>query len=229
MPTHRPPAGLLERGPLVTPAPTDRSGRVYDLPLQVSHPSPQPKALPRGAIRLGESGSVAPAADPSGVRPWKPAVIEHQIETGVPVKEGGYRPIYSSDPNATEVPLLARDDVRKMLERMETDLNEFMPQRGRLGRTADLTESHYSHGGKGSGIVEDMRILSGTHDSGRDFLKAVRELLDGQRPTNKHHVAALDAALGYLEKRAGYKGPYMSEDAYDAFSKMVDDFADGEP
>jgi hypothetical protein len=234
MPSHRPPVGLLERGPLVTPPPADTSF-VRGVPAMRSHS--EQLALPpsRGARpEMHLPGEVA--ADRSGGRTIPAAPADYRVDPFISVKAGGFRVAqFSSDPDAAAA-AVAAPPVRAMLERMKVDLAELRPERGRLVRTRDLESQVYAHGSPGSPVGDDIRVISEQHVSNVAIERAVEDLLAGKRPTNRLHTAALDAAMGYLEKRPGYRGPSIpagfgrTDDAeFEAFSRMVDDFADDVP
>ncbi len=264
MPVHRPPAGLLERGPLVTPPPADRSGRVYDLGIPVTPLSERP-ALPPGRGARPEfhlPGDVQ--QDPSGIRtitvgrgknarqtaklPGQP--LDYEIDATVPVKPGGFRvKQFASHPDQARA-AVATPEVRSMLERMKTDLETLQYEPDQLyhvpqheGRNPFANrpnipgEAHYTPAVAGSPVGDDLRVISESTTSNRDLAKAIGELLEGKLPKTRQQTAALDAAIGYLEKRAGYRGPALppdwgkagADDGFDAFSKIVDDFADDAP
>jgi len=59
----------------------------------------------------------------------------------------------------------------------------------------------------GSPIGDDIRVISEQNVGNNAIKRAIRDLLSGKLPTNRLHTAALDAAVGYIEKRPGYMGP----------------------
>ena len=118
-----------------------------------------------------------------------------------------------------------------MLQRMLDDLNTLTPQRGRLVRDpSDAASAVYAHGGPGSAVGDDIRAISEQNVGNAPIIVAIRQLLRGKLPQNRLHTAALDAAMGYLERRPGYRGPVVpgaeDEAGWEAFSRAVDDLAD---
>jgi hypothetical protein len=221
-------AGLLGPGPIVTPPPADAS---FVRGVPAMRATSERLALPPGRTPII---TPPPAVPESTVRSIAAAPMEHLIDPTRPVAEGGYQVHFSGDPKAVPVGLLDHPDVHAMLERMRADLDEFTPERGRLvgGRhsAGPHREDAYVHGTAGSPVGDDVRVISEQRVSNRQIREAVDELLVGKKPTNRLHTAALDAALGYLERRPGYRGPVLpgADEGFDAFSKMVDDFtADG--
>lgn len=229
MPPRRVVRGLLPRGPLVTSQAADPSF-VRGVPAQYGQssrlalPPGQSAAAPPKRV-FAMPGEVRP--DPSGVKATPAAPLEYAVDPTVTVKAGGFRvKQFSGDP-AAAAEAVATPEVRGMLQRMLTDLDEFRPQRGRLVKNPnDPGFDVYAHGVAGSPIGDDIRVISEQNVSNVEIYSAIRDLLDGKRPTNRLHTAALDAAMGYLEKRPGYRGPVMGEEAFEAFSRAVDDLAD---
>jgi hypothetical protein len=201
----------------------------------------EPRALlPAGPTFVaGEGGAVAPVADPDalaqlaarfgGQRVTPPpsasasmgrlvpaAVVARDIDVTQPTKLAVTVKQYSGDPTATNAPLLSEADT-SMLRRMRADLEEFTPQRGRLVRDPqDDTAAVYAPGVRGSFVGEDVRVISGQRVGNDEIVQAIDDLLAGKTPTNRLHLAALDAAKGYLEKRPGYRGPMLPADVVEA-------------
>jgi hypothetical protein len=140
------------------------------------------------------------------------AAIQREIDpTQDPARAVSVRQ-FSGDPNATEAPLIG-DRERHILTVMREDLQEFPSQRGRLVRDPnDETASIYAPGSAGSPVGDDVRAISGTRSGNTQIAKAIDDLLAGKPLTNKLHVAALDAAQGYAEKRPNYRGPQLPID-----------------
>lgn len=233
MPTQRPVRGALPRGPVVTPPPADRSGgRGVSAWGDVQY-SGTPRQLQEGRTVRPMPGEVAPPpADGSTGRLVPAAPIEYAIDPTVKVKAGGVRVAQFSGDPAAAAAALVKPDVRAMLERMTADLDTFTPQRGRLVKDSlDVSDSHYAPGVAGSPVGDDIRVISEQNVGNADIRRAIRDLLAGKKPTNRLHTAALDAAMGYLERRSGYRGPAMpadwgaapADDGFEAFSRAVDD------
>lgn len=254
MPQKPPIRGLLGRGPIVTPPPADRSGivplaeRDYVMDPAMMRTAGGPKQLPPHMeppaarppiVTPPPDGSVpAPSAAPvdrSGVRSVPAAPLAYDIDPYVPVKAGGVRVSqFSGDPDAARA-AIATPEVREMLERMRDDLIDLPPHRGRLVRDAnDRNSSVYAYGGPGSPVGDDVRTISEQNVGNKAIKFAIQDLLDGKMPSNRLHTAALDAAMGYLEKRSGYRGPALparyrvedADDGFEAFSRAVDELAD---
>ncbi len=255
MPTIAPPPvirGALTTPAVVTPPPVRSSGRVYDQPIPVVHPGGR-RALPSGVREeFHLPGEVQ--ADPSGrIEPFRNAPIDYGMEAGVNVKPGGFWvKQFSSDPDAAAA-AIASPEVRSMLQRMKLDFEELPYQPGHLETFENVSvESakhfnrpnvkgggHYTEAAAGTRVGDDVRAISGWGKATNPkILEAVKDLLAGKMPTNRLHVAALDAAMGYLEKRPGYRGPELPEGfsrgssvvdedevAFKAFSDAVDDLA----
>ena len=119
---------------------------------------------------------------------------------------------YSGDPAAMDAPLVS-DREREVLQLFRRDLGEFTSQRGRLVKTEDLNDSYYAHGGPGSPVWDDIRVISGTRAGNDSIARAIDDLIAGKPITNKLHVAALDAVRGHLEGRPGYRGPQLPMEA----------------
>jgi hypothetical protein len=239
MPAQRPIRGLLGRGPIVTPPPVDPSF-VRGVPatparreirglLGAGEP-PKPQEPQRRVFHLG--GDMQP--DPSKVGSVPAAPIDYAVDPTVPVKQGGFKVSqFSGDPEAAAA-AVAQPDVRAMLERMRDDLDVFKPQRGRMVneiKAGTGNSDYYAPGGAGSPVGDDVRVISEQNVGNDQIAKAINDLLAGKRPTNRLHTAALDAAMGYLEKRPGYRGPSVpaglnDDPGWDAFSSAVDDFAE---
>lgn len=245
IPPRRPTAGLLGPGPVITPPPADRSF-VRGVPAIPSHtttrralppaqatPKPGTPKQPQRVFHMG--GDIQP--DASRVGGVKAAPINYAVDPTVKVKAGGFRVAqYSGDPTAVKAEV-AKPEVRDMLQRMLDDLDTFAPERGRIIRDPQDTNSGiYSPGTAGSAVGDDVRVISEQNVSNRAVRTAVKDLLDGKTPTNRLHTAALDAAVGYLEKRPGYRGPVVPEswgsgaksgDAeFEAFERSIDGFFD---
>jgi hypothetical protein len=243
MPVQRRPAGLLGPGPIVTPPPADRSfvrgvrgeyARREVRGLLGPGEPPKPQEPPRRVFHMG--GEVKPDSSKVGSVPAAP--IDYAVDPTVPVKAGGFKVSqFSGDPEAAAA-AVAKPEVRQMLERMRDDLDVFKPQRGMLvnGIKAKLGDdvSHYAAGGAGSAVGDDVRVISEQNVGNDKIAQAIEDLLAGKKPTNRLHTAALDAAMGYLEKRPGYRGPKVpaglnapaEDDGFDAFSRAVDELAE---
>lgn len=197
-------------------------------------PAAQETAPPTAPGRVFEMpGEVAP----NSVRA---AVLTRDIDPSKPAKQAMRVRQYSSDPSATDAPLV-NDEERAMLQRMKMDLQELQPQRGKYvhgQQTGGTGESHYAYGGAGTPIAEDLRILTGEHVSNAKIHQAITDVLAGKPITRRMQAAVIDAARGYIEKRPGYQGPAIPEgmtsgprvsvlDDFDAFSKMVDELSKG--
>lgn len=210
----------------------DASADVQRRPVRGLLPSAQPSAPTQGPRRVFQMpGEVRP--DPSGGRTIPAAPIDYAVNPTVAVKAGGFRvKQFSSDPEAAKA-AVASPDVRKMLQQMLDDLDTFEPLRGKLVKDSyDTTEAHYVNATAGSPVADDVRVISEQNVSNRKVRAAVSELLAGKTPTNRLHTAALDAAMGYLERRPGYRGPVRpsgwgsEDDGFAAFSRAVDELAD---
>ena len=187
---------------------------------------------PPPATRL--PGAVAPTPpDRSSVGSIPAEPIAYEIDPTVAVKAGGVRVAqFSGDPRAARA-AIATPEVQGMLRRMLADLDTFTPQRGRLIRDPnDWNGTTYVNGVAGSPVGDDIRVISEQNVGNRAITRAIAEMLQGKMPTNRLHTAALDAAMGYLEGRPGYRGPSVpaevgglddDEAAFEAFSKAVDD------
>jgi hypothetical protein len=203
------------RPPIVTPPPADTSF-VRSVPGEYARhdvrgllPEGQAPPPPQRVFHL--PGEVAP--DTAGGRLVPAAPIDYAIDPTVAVKAGGVRvKQFSGDPNAAAA-AIANDDVRAMLRRMRDDLDVFKPQRGRLTRALNAGEedSFYTHGTPGSPVGDDVRVISEQHVGNDEIVQAINDLLAGKMPKNRLHTAALDAAVGYLEQRPGYRGPSVPE------------------
>jgi hypothetical protein len=195
---------------------------------------PSVRSAGRGSTPAAASRGVTPlagdiAVDPSDVRGLSAAAISHEIDPLVPVKQGGVRVSqYSGDPRAVAQGVVTKE-IRPVLQRMLDDLNTFEPERGRIIRDPnDWNSGIYAHGGPGSAVGDDIRIISEQNVSNRQIKAAIKDLLAGRTPKNRLHTAALDAAMGYLEKRPGYRGPVVpgaGDDGFEVFSRAVDDLA----
>ena len=201
--------------------------------------APQAPQAPRQAIPL--PGDVQP--DPSRVGSIRAVPADYAIDPTVTVKAGGFRvKQFSGDPDAAAA-AVASPEVRGMLERMRDDLAVFKPQRGRIVNEYKVggaaNDSHYAAGGPGSPVGDDVRVISEQNVGNDQIAKAIDDLLAGKKPTNRLHTGALDAAMGYIEKRPGYRGPSVPaglndlpvmdaepvDDGFAAFSSAVDDIA----
>ena len=202
MPTRRPVRGLLPEGQ----QPPQTRSRVFQMP-----------------------GDVAPDP-PVSVRA---APIDYAIDPHVKVKAGGVRVAqYSGDPAAAQA-AIATPEVKSMLTRMLDDLDTFEPTRGKLVHKGlnPGEDAFYSYGAAGSPVADDIGVISEQHVSNAAIKRAIRDLLAGKMPTNRLHTAALDAAVGYLEKRPGYRGPSIPagwadeavDDGFEAFSRAIDE------
>lgn len=172
-----------------------------------------------------------PTADPSGVRSVPAAPLSYEVNPLIPVKQGAVKVSqFSGDPEAARAALV-EPRTRQMLERMREDLDTFTPSRGGLVRESlDSLDTHYVYSTPGSPVGDDIRVISEQNVSNRAIRRAISELLDGRMPSNKLHTAAIDAALGYLERRPGYRGPAMGtsdldDPAFAAFSRSIDEVA----
>ena len=118
----------------------------------------------------------------------------------------------------------------RILERMRLDLEIHQPQRGRLVgevHADDTTETHYAHGVRGSGVADDVRVLSGVNCSNQAVADAVDDLIAGRARLTKLHIGALAAVEGYADGR--FKGLTVPEDALEDPPSQVDEddgFAD---
>lgn len=93
---------------------------------------------------------------------------------------------------------------------MREDLQALVPERGRLVRDpSDPNASIYAHGGRGSYVGEDVRVISGRRVGNAEIRQSIEDLLEGRPPTSRLHTAILDAARGYAEGRPGYRGPQI--------------------
>ena len=237
MPQARPVRGMLGPGPIVTPPPADPSF-VRGVPA-VPSLSGRPRQLGPGRTPI----VTPPPADRSGGRVIPAAAVDYQIDPYLTVKGGGFRAQFSGDPDAVQA-AIASPPMKAMLERMKLDLDEFRPQRGKLvwnkagqknlsGGTNAYDDTHYAQGVAGSPVGDDIRVISEQHVGNAEIMAAIDDLIAGKLPTNRLHTAALDAAMGYLEKRPSYRGPMMPEqaaeqadDGFEAFSRAVDELAD---
>jgi len=214
------------------------------------------------------TASTGSAPDPSFVRGVDAAPADYIMDVtkpvattsadGVQIPGEGFRTVYSSDPSAPPAKMATADpDVRAMLEDMLLDIDTFIPERGRLVRDPNDPNSSIFTGGRadrytgGSKVANDIRVLSGSGETNQDFAEAIKELLAGKTPSNRKHTAAIDAALGYLEGRSGYRKPQVSSrdfpsddeiarllaegaarpddaDAFEEFSKFVDELGAGD-
>jgi len=154
------------------------------------------------------------------------AALEREIDPTADVNRAVRVRQFSGDPSAVDAPLVG-DRERQMLALMRDDLQEFPSQRGRLIRDPrDEGSSIYAYGGPGSRVADDIRSISGTRAGNDSIARAINDLLEGKPVTNKLHVAALDAVQGYVEGRAGYRGPQlpMNWPAAGSGGEAVDDF-----
>jgi hypothetical protein len=228
-------AGLLGSGPIITPPPVEASGgRGVSAWRDVQY-SGTPKQLPPGRQVIHLGGEVQPEAP--AVNSVRAAPIDYHIDPTVTVKAGGFTvKQFSGDPAAAKA-AVATPEVRAMLERMRDDLGVFKPQRGRHTGVlnAGEEEGFYSYGTPGSPVGDDVRVISEQNVGNDQIAKAINDLLAGKTPTNRLHTGALDAAMGYLEKRPGYRGPSVpaglndikpvEDDGFEAFSNAVDELA----
>lgn len=153
--------------------------------------------------------------DTSMVRSRRPAVLARDFDPTVPARESGRVRQYASDPAAVDAPLLNNDETR-MLRLMREDLATFTPERGRMIHDPnDPGFGIYAHGGPGSPVGDDVRVVSEQRVSNAEIARAIDDLLAGKSPSNRLHTGALDAARGYLEGRPGYRGPTLPMDAID--------------
>lgn len=221
-------AGQLTSGARQMPPSPDPSF-ARGVPAQVSI-SGRPRQLTAGRpVRV----TPQPGQGASSVSSVPAAPLEYRIDPTTRARQGVTVQQYSGDPAASPVALVP-PPVKSVLERMKSDLETFMPQRGRLVRESlDTSDTHYAQGGAGSPVGDDIRVISEQNVSNRDILAAVDDLLAGKAPSNRLHTAALDAARGYLERRPGYRGPAMGMSDLDdpdfaAWSKALDDIIGGD-
>lgn len=224
MPSRAPVRGFLGRGPVVTPPPgagdaaIPGADRSFARGVQGEYATREPRgflgpARPTGTPPPPSSGRVFQMpgdvqADPSKVGSVPAQPLAYEINPGVPVKAGGVRVSqFAGDPEAARA-AIATPEVRNMLERMLADLNTFEPVHGRMIRSeGSAIRDTYSYGAAGSPVAEDIAVISEQHVSNQEIKRAIDDLLQGEMPTNRLHTAALDAAMGYLERRSGYRGP----------------------
>ncbi len=232
--------GLLTAGrePIITPPPAGAVPDMADPSFVRSVPAEYARHEIRGELPPGPrfhadaSGNVATAdrADEllaaldeiqarapseSSVQSVRPAVMARDIDTTQPTNKAITVRQYSSDPAAVDAPLLSDDDLR-MLRVMREDLAVFTPQRGRLIRDPnDPNSSIYAHGGAGSPVGDDIRVISRQHVGNDKIAAAIDDLIAGKAPTNKLHLAAIDAVRGYAEGRSGYRGPQLPMEGAD--------------
>jgi hypothetical protein len=256
-------AGLLPAGREAIPMPGEVAADpsfVRGVPAQYARREVRGE-LPAGPrFVAGPSGAVARAEDAdqilsvlarvqrqgpdvSGGRAVPAAVLERDIDVTRPTSEAIRVRQYSSEVGTTDAPLLSEADTG-MLRRMRADLEEFTPQRGRLITDPnDPTSSIYAHGTRGSYVGEDIRVISEQRVGNDKIAKAIDDLLEGKAPTNRLHLAAIDAARGYAEGRPGYRGPILpmeltattgggggsasALDDFAAFSRIFDDVEPG--
>lgn len=161
-------------------------------------------------------GSVprVPTAEDAAVGSVRATVADWEIDPYVPARQGVRPRQFSGDPGAADAPFVTPEQ-RRVLEVMREDLYEFRPQRGSFvnGVYTEGGEGYYARGGPGSPVGDDIRIISGQHVGNVEMIAAIDELLAGNRPTNRLHTAAIDAAQGYIEGREGYRGPLLPMDA----------------
>lgn len=236
--------GLLPPGrtPIVTPPPAGSVPQpvgdpsfVRGVPAEYAKREPR-GLLPGGRARFvaGEHGPATPieqadewlsalddvqgvtrAPSQSSVRSQPAAVIARDVDPTKATHEAVTVRQFSGDPGAVDAPLV-NDAEQRMLQLMREDLGAFTPQRGRLVRVeGDETSSVFAHGGAGSAVGDDVRVLSRQHVSNDKIAAAIDDLLAGKPITNKLHVSALDAARGYIEGRPGYAGPRLPMEAVD--------------
>lgn len=204
MPVRRPVAGLLGRGPIVPPAPADRSF-VRGVPA-VPAVSGRPRQLGPGREAIV---TPPPAAAESYARGVDAAPMEYTIDPTRRASEGFRVSQYSGTIGDLAAPPMP-EGLSPVLRRMVEDLDTFTPQRGKLVRESlDNADSHYAAGTPGSPVGDDIRVISEQNVSNREIKQAILDLLNGKRPSNKLHTAVMDAAMGYIEKRPGYRGPAM--------------------
>lgn len=179
-------------------------------------PVDDPASLAKLAAEFGGQPVASSAASASTGRMVPAAVVARDVDTTKPTKQAITVRQFSGDPAATDAPLLSDAETR-MLRRMRRDLDEFTPQRGRLIRDPqDDTSSIYAHGTRGSYVGEDIRTISEQNVGNDKIARAIDDLLEGKTPSNKLHVAAIDAARGYVEGRPGYRGPIVPDEFADA-------------
>ena len=68
---------------------------------------------------------------------------------------------------------------------------------------------------------DDVRVISEQNVWECRDCRAIEDLLAGKTPSNRLHTAALDAAQGYLEGRAGYRGPELPLDETGGLAGMA--------
>lgn len=231
LPAQRPIRGQLGPGARPMPPVQDPSGgRGVSAWGDVQY-SGRPRQLPEAPEprRVFEMPGEIQPDQPSG-RLIPAAPIDYAIDPTVTVKAGGVRvKQFAGDPEAVAA-AVATPEVRQMLKTMLEDLDTFQPTKGRLIRTAkgDPTSEVYSYGAPGSGVADDIRVISEQNVGHGEIGRAIQDLLAGRAPTNRLHTAALDAAMGYLEKRPGYHAPsipseFVPEDTgFEAFSEAVE-------
>lgn len=235
-------AGLLPAGrePIIPPAPPGSvppdPSFVRGVPAQYARrdirgllpPGPRFVAGPDGVIAAtgdadpiiaaldrvqGRRAAVPRGPDPSGGRGVPAAVLARDVDVTQPTPKAVTVRQFSGDPSAVDAPLLSAEDVA-MLRRMREDMAEFVPQRGRLVTDPnDPNSSIYAGGVRGSYVGEDIRVISRQRVGNPHIVQAIDDLLAGKPPTNKLHLAAIDAARGYGEGRAGYRGPQLPMEA----------------
>lgn len=166
---------------------------------------------PRRVFHMG--GDVQPDASRVGSVPAQP--LAYDIDPSVPAKQGVRVSQFAGDPEAQRA-AIASPEVQTMLRRMLADLDTFEPQRGRLVRgQGSIARDTYAHGAAGSPVANDIGVISEQHVSNDEIKGAITDLLRGEMPTTRVHTAALDAAMGYLEKRSGYHAPTAPADLVD--------------
>lgn len=232
-------AGYLPPGhdPIVTPPPqgsvpdTSDPSFVRAVPAEYARrevrgelpPGPRFRVTPDGRAISVEQADILAALDDVQGRPpsqsyargQRAAVLEREIDPTQPTAQAVRVRQYAGDVDAPDAPLVGVEE-RRMLELMRADLQEFSAQRGRLVRDPrDENAGVFARGGPGSPVGDDVRTIAGNRPDNASIVRAIDDLLDGKPVTNKTQIAALDAARGYIEGRAGYRGPQLPMEAGD--------------